>query len=204
MPESSTRFTPGDQADARSATGVYGDPAVLWIGRLDANKDPLTILDAVEIAARELPNLHLWCCYHEQPLIDRVNARVSASAVLRDRVHLLGRVPHARIEQLCRAADFFILGSHHEAAGYGLIEALSCGAIPVVSDIPPFRRLLGNVGVVAPVGNAAAFAEGLVEVASRPRKELRKRVLAHFATNLSWESVGRQLLGVYSALAKAS
>ncbi len=201
VPESSTRFTPGDQAEARAVTGLHGEPAVLWVGRLDANKDPLTILEAVESAAAELPALELWCCFHEQPLIDQVRRRIAASPVLRERVHLIGQVPHGEIEQLCRAADLFILGSHREAACYALIEALACGTTPVVSDIPPFRRLLGDVGVLAAVEDAAAFAAGLVEATRRPGAERRHATLAHFAKNLSFNSLGRQLCDVYRAVA---
>jgi hypothetical protein len=38
--ENSTEFTPGDASEARRNTGLYGDPCVLWIGRLIAGKDP--------------------------------------------------------------------------------------------------------------------------------------------------------------------
>lgn len=204
VPESSTRFTAGNQDEARAVSTIHGDPALLWVGRLDANKDPLTILGATEIAARELPGLHLWCCFHEQPLIEQVKRRIAASALLRERVHLIGHVPHRTIEQLCRAADLFILGSHREAACFALIEALACGTTPIVSDIPPFRRLVGDVGVLAPVGDPAAFAAHLVAMARRPRAALRQAALAHFAAKLSFGAVGRQLLDVYRALAEAS
>jgi glycosyltransferase involved in cell wall biosynthesis len=204
VPESSSRFRPGDQAAARAATRVYGDPAVLWVGRLDSNKDPLTVLAAVEIAAAELPGLQLWCCFHEQPLIAEVERRIDASPALAGRVHLIGAVAHARVEQFCRAADIFVLASHGEGSGYALIEALACSATPVVSDIPAFRRLVGDVGVLAPVEDAAAFAAGLVKIARTPSAELRHRALAHFAANLSFESLGRQLREVYLAVATAT
>ncbi|MBV8836083.1 MAG: glycosyltransferase family 4 protein, partial [Alphaproteobacteria bacterium] len=128
VPESSTCFTSGSQHEARAATGIFGDPAVLWVGRLDENKDPFTVLDAIEIAAPDLADLHLWCCFHEQPLLEQVKARIEASPILAERVHLIGRVAHERVERLCRAADIFILASHHEGSGYALIEALACGA----------------------------------------------------------------------------
>jgi glycosyltransferase involved in cell wall biosynthesis len=200
-PESSTHFTPGDQTDAREATEMHGDPAVLWIGRLDLNKDPLTILDAVELAGRELPDLHLWCCYHEEPLLAQVKTRIAASPFLSARVHLLGRAPHEQIELLCRAADIFMVGSHHEGSGYALIEALACGATPIVTNIAPFRRLCGNVGRLVPVADARAFAAGLTEIARKPRAQLRQRALKHFHANLSFEAVGRQLRDIYSVLA---
>ena len=79
VPESSTRFRAGDREQARARTGFRGDPALLWVGRLDANKDPLPILTAVERAAAELPGIRLWCCYHEHPLLEEVKARIAGS-----------------------------------------------------------------------------------------------------------------------------
>lgn len=202
VPESSTHFTQGNHEQARTATGTFGDPLVLWVGRLDANKDPLTVLDAVELAAPDLPQLHLWCCFHEQPLLDQVRKRIAESPALAERVHLLGQVPHDTIEQLCRAADIFVAASNHEGSGYALIEALACGTAPVVSDIPSFRRLAGGSGALAPVGDAQRFAAALKQVAGEPRAELRRRVLDHFEAELSFASVGRKLRDAYEALAR--
>ena len=202
VPESSTWFTPGDRDEARLATGMRGDPAVLWVGRLDRNKDPLTILDAIAIAAPSLPDLQLWCCFHEQPLLRQVQARLEADPQLARHVHLLGRVPHAWIEALARAADFFMLGSHREGSGYALIEALACGATPIVSDIPSFRGLTaeGRIGALAPVEDARGFAAALVALAARPREAQRRQAIDHFNRNLSFDAVGRGLREIYAQL----
>ena len=206
VPESSTHFAPGAMAAARRETGVHGDPAVLWVGRLDPNKDPLTILDAVEQAATALPDLQLWCCFHEQPLLSEVQARLERSLALAPRVHLLGRMPHDAIETLCRAADFFMLGSHREGSGYALIEALACGATPIVSDIPAFRGLTGDgrIGALVPVGDAGAFSRALVDLASKPRDELRHRAIDHFNRELSFDVVGRRLCEIYATLGRSA
>lgn len=205
VPESSTRFTPGDQDAAQAAMGADGDPMVLWVGRLQAKKDPLTMLQAVELAAAQLPDLRVWCCFHEAPLLDEVRARVAASPVLSRCVRLLGRRPRQEIEQLCRAADIFLSTSRFEGSGYALIEAIACGAAPVVSDIPSFRALTdgGAIGALAPVGDAEAFARALVAVASRPRAAQRRAVLDHFRRDLSFERVGRRLAEIYAALTEA-
>ncbi len=71
-------------------------------------------------------------------------------------MHLLGRVPHERIEMLMRAADLFVLGSHREGGNTSLIEALATGLLPVVTDIPSSRSLLGTQQ--ASYGNAATRA----------------------------------------------
>jgi glycosyltransferase involved in cell wall biosynthesis len=200
VPESSTRFTTGEQAAARRACGLDGDPAVLWVGRLIPKKDPLTVLGAIERAAQDLPGLRLWCCHHEDDLLPEVKARIAASPVLADRVRLLGRVPHREVETLCRAADVFMLASRFEGSGYALIEAIACGAAPVVSDIPSFRSLVGEgrVGALAPVGDIEAFAHALVRISKAPRAELRRRTIEYFERELSFDAVGARLLEVYA------
>ncbi|HEX8655066.1 MAG TPA: glycosyltransferase family 4 protein [Allosphingosinicella sp.] len=205
IPESSSRFRPGSKAEARATTGLYGDPALLWVGHLDGNKDPLTVLEAVRQALPSLPGLRLWCAYGTAPLMREVESALAADPALAARVHLLGRVPHDRVELLCRAADLFVLASRREGSGYALIEALACGATPVVSDIPSFRELTGDgaVGALAPRGDARAFSEAIVRLAALPREPLREQALDHFRTSLSFEVVGRKLLEAYRALAAA-
>src|SRR5215471_13152415 len=109
IPESTSAFSPGDAAAARAATGIGGDPALLWVGHLDSNKDPLTMLDGVAAATRDFPGLELTCCFGSAPLLHAVEARIDRDPALRNRVRLLGRVPHEQIEQLMRAADLFVL-----------------------------------------------------------------------------------------------
>jgi glycosyltransferase involved in cell wall biosynthesis len=202
IPESTSRFAPADQTQARSTTGVAGDPAVLWVGNLDANKDPLTILDGISETARALAHLQLYCCFGAAPLLRTVQERIAADPLLRDRVHLLGRVPHARIEQLMRAADVFVLGSHREGSGFSLIEALACGLPPVVTDIPSFRSLTGGgaVGMLWPCDDARAFAAALQSVVARSGGQMRTAVRAHFERELSFDALGLQLARMYQDL----
>jgi glycosyltransferase involved in cell wall biosynthesis len=198
IPESTSRFTPGDRAQARAATGLHGDPCLLWVGHLNENKDPLTVLQGVREAARELRGLQLWCCFGEAPLLSGVQRRIAVDDGLRGRVHLLGRVPHDRIELLMRAADVFVLGSHREGSGYSLIEALACGLPPVITDIPSFRALTGHgaTGRLWPCGDASALRGALLSLGS-PSRELRSGVRAHFDAELSFAAVGRKLGAAY-------
>jgi glycosyltransferase involved in cell wall biosynthesis len=108
-------------------------------------------------------------------------------------------VPHERIEQLMRAADLFVLGSHREGSGYSLIEALACGLPPVVTDIPSFRALTGGgaVGRLWPCGDAAALAEALQSLAGRTDPGMRAAVRAHFDRELSLEALGSKLANMY-------
>ncbi len=199
IPESTSRFSPGDRDEARRLTGLKGDPAVLWIGHLNANKDPLTVLKGISAAVRELPRLQLFCCFGTAPLLSDVQHRIASDPNLRDRVHLLGRVPHEKIEQLMQAADLFVLGSHHEGSGYSLIEALACGLPPVVTNIPSFRSLTGagTVGMLWPCGDSHALCEALCSVARRADHRMRAAVRAHFDLELSLDALGHKLAAMY-------
>ena len=199
VPESTCRFSPGDQQEARRLTAVTGDPALLWVGHLDVNKDPLTVLTGISAVARELPNLQLYCCFGTAPLLVPVQKRIAIDPNLRDRVHFIGRVPHERIETLMRAADIFVLGSHREGSGYSLIEALACGLLPVVTDIPSFRTLTadGAAGILWPCGDTHGLTEALRSAAGRVGPGTRAAVRAHFDRELSFDSVGRKLAAMY-------
>lgn len=201
IPESTSRFAPADD-DARCAMGLTGDPLILWVGHLDANKDPLTVLEGISAAVRVLPRLELWCCFGAAPLMREVQNRITTDPALRDRVHLLGQVPHQTVEQLMRAADLFVLGSHREGSGYSLIEALACGLPPVVTDIPSFRSLTGSgaVGALWPCGDARRLCEAVVAMTQRPKAPTRAAVRAHFDSELSIDALGRKLRSMYEDL----
>ena len=175
---------------------------MLWVGHLDGNKDPLTVLEASRSPRAQLPRLHLWCVFGQAPLRAEVERRMSHDAALSARVTLLGRVPHARIETLMRAADLFVLASHREGSGYSLIEALSCGLPPAVTDIPSFRALTGDgaVGRLWPPGDAHACAAALLELAARPAAPAREAVRAHFDAELSSAAIGRRFTAAYAAI----
>jgi glycosyltransferase involved in cell wall biosynthesis len=199
VPESSSRFTPGDRAEARRRTGVTGAPALLWVGHLDHNKDPLTVLEGVRRALPCLPGLELWCCYGKSPLMRPLQRRLEADPHLRARVHLLGLVPSSTVQELMRAADLFVLGSHREGSGYALIEALACGLPPIVPDIPSFRVLTGggSVGRLWSRGDADSLRDALLEMTRRPLPPLRAAARAHFEAEVSFEAVGRKLAAAY-------
>jgi glycosyltransferase involved in cell wall biosynthesis len=202
IPESTTSFVPGDAAAARAATGLHGNPAVLCVGHLDLNKDPLTVLKGLSAAVSDLPDLQLWCCYASAPLLSAVKARVARDPKLRDRVHLLGHVLHEDVEQLMRAADLFVLGSHREGSNFSMIEAMATGLTPIVTDIPSSRALTGNgvIGALWPCGDWQALASALQAATAALKPDTRARVRAHFDAQLSGAAIGRKFTAAYRRL----
>jgi glycosyltransferase involved in cell wall biosynthesis len=200
--EGSNWFEPQDRAAVRVRTGMCGDPALLWVGRLDLNKDPLTILAGFEQALAVAPRARLHMIYADAPLLPEVQARIAGSAALRETVVLLGRKSYLEIQDYYNSADYFVLGSHHEGSGYALAEALACGVVPIVTDIPSFRVMTdgGGLGALWPPGDAQALASAIENTLRRPRGALAAAARRFFEARLSYPSIGRQALAAYHEL----
>jgi glycosyltransferase involved in cell wall biosynthesis len=197
--EASTNLRPQPRDGAQRVAGLSGSPAILWVGRLNANKDPLTVLDGFERALSSLDAAVLTMIYSESDLESAVRQRVLCSTVLKDRVRLIGAVPHEQMASFYTAADLFVLGSHQEGSGYAVMEACACGTIPVVTAIPTFTFLTagGSIGALWEPGNPADCARALVDASRREPIAERVRVAEHFARELSWDAVGRRAMEIY-------
>ena len=199
----SSSFTPGDREDARARTGIEGDPCILWVGRLDSNKDPLTALDAFERAAASLPDARMWLVFHESRLINDVRHRIAGSPLLSERVTLLGAQDHEHMEYLYRAADLFVQASHFEASGFSALEAMACGTPALLTDIPSFRRIVNNgkAGSLTPVGDSVALADAMIRWGSEKVIPIRQAARSWFERGLSFDTIGRDLRSAYETLA---
>ena len=198
--ESGTMLRKVARGRARSATGITASPLILWVGRLTTNKDPLTVLDGLEQALPALPDARVVMLFSDDTLFEPVDERVRASALLRDRVTLAGRITHDELPNYYGAADVFVSGSHAEGSGYALIEAMSAGVVPVVTEIPSFRVIAGDCGRRWPPGDSRAFADALEMVCGGNLDEQRARVAAQYDRVLRWDAIARHTLDEYQAL----
>ncbi len=203
--EGSTRFAISDRDSARAVTGMHGDPVCLWVGNLTPNKDPLTVLTGFQRVLADLPAARLYMIYREEGLLSRVREKLSIDSLLSNAVELLGHIPHDRLPRYLNSADFLLSGSHYEGSGYALIEALACGVVPVVTDIPSFRFLTGDgaTGSLWRPGDPEALRSTLVAASRRPIAGQRTAARAFFDHNLTYEAIGRQAVDAYRRLREA-
>jgi glycosyltransferase involved in cell wall biosynthesis len=199
LPEASTDL-PSKLIARDREQRLPGHPALLWVGRLDSNKDPLTVLEGFELAVATLPEAELTLVYGDDLLLPEVKDRIERSPTLRARVHLRGRLDRSALPAVYAGADAFVLGSHREVACFSLIEALSFGLIPVVTNIPPFRVLTdeGRLGGLFTPGNAGELARVLARLGKGDLSARRESVRTHFEGWLSWPALGRRAFAIYS------
>lgn len=201
--EGSTTFSRSDPVEARHRTGMNGSPVFLWVGRLDDNKDPLTVLAGLEMVLPQIPDARVYMAHGaDSPRLAEVTRRIAASDVLRAAVRLLGTVPHTGMEAIFNSADCFVLGSRYEGSGYALAEALACGVVPIVTDIPSFRMMTddGAIGALWTPGEPGACAAAVLEALGRSLVDQSRAARELFQRRLSYAAIGRASVAAYSTL----
>src|SRR5690606_5466872 len=110
-----------------------------------------------------------------------------------------GRRPHAEMEALFNSADFFLQASRREYGGYAALEAMACGALPVVTDIPSFRQMTGNgrYGILFPPGDRDTLARRVLAVEPGAIPALATAGQERFGREFSYPAMARRLLAIY-------
>lgn len=201
-PEVSSPFAGIPKDAARQALGISGNPVLVWAGRLHPMKDPMMVLQGLRLIARAWPDVQLLMAYQSEELLPEIEAFLAGNPALGKRVTLLGALEHSKMETLFSAADFFVHSSHREHGSNVLVEALSCGAIPVVSEIPSLRALTEHIGpsLTFPVGDAAALARGMLEFQLPDIDGLAEQVRSAFNAHLSYRALAVQYSAVFDSL----
>ncbi|MCB9100039.1 MAG: glycosyltransferase family 4 protein [Anaerolineales bacterium] len=200
--ETSSPLAFAERAAARAKTGLHGRPIMLWTGNLKPNKDPLTILAGFERVLADAPDARLYLAYRYGDILPQVQARIAQNDRLSAAVTLLGPIPHAEIAAYYNSADIFVQGSAREGSGIALLDALACGVVPVVTDIPSFRTITGDgaVGHLWSVGNVASFTQALRTAIDRLDDHRPRQIRRFFETHWHFAVVGQEALRVYEAV----
>jgi len=183
------------KSESRKKLGIASADMFLWVGRLNNNKDPLTVLKGFAGFLTGHPTASLYMIYQTEELLFAVKELLEKAPALKNAVHLIGQIPHAALADWYSASDFFISGSHSEGSGYALIEAMACGCIPIVTDIPSFRKITGDGqhGFLFTPGDADSLINVLSNTATINREEVSGNVVTHFQKELSFQKIGRDV-----------
>jgi glycosyltransferase involved in cell wall biosynthesis len=192
--QASSVFYPQEKTVARSTAGVDGSPVFLWVGRLDVNKDPLTVVKAFIQFVRFQPGAKLYMIYQSDELLNDIKDIINQGTNTTD-IKLVGKIPHEALQSWYNAADFIISGSHHEGSGVGVCEAMSCGCVPVLTDIISFRKMTGpgNCGLLYDPGNTASLLKALMQTIEMDIEKERAKTFQQFKTELSFEAIAKKI-----------
>lgn len=170
-----------------------------FVGRLV----PLKGVDLLVRALGELGGAWRALLVGEGAMREELRALARSLGIL-DRIEFVDWVSHHEVPAFLRRMDALVLPSRTtpgwaEQFGHPLIEAMSCGAVPVGSDSGEIPRVIGKAGLIFPEEDhrALAAALGRLRADAGLRERLaqagRRRVLDHF----SWEVIAEKTQAIY-------
>ncbi|HET9530127.1 MAG TPA: glycosyltransferase family 4 protein [Blastocatellia bacterium] len=124
----------------------------------------------------------------------------------RVRLHLHGRIPREELFRIYEQAHFFILLSTFEGMPLALREAMSRGAVPVVTDIAAHREIItpGVNGFLFPVGDVAECARLCSSVAQGGSFEQVSRNAARSVRDHSVEATAAKYARLFEQLSHSA
>jgi len=178
-----------------------GAGTLVFVGRLDEPRKGFRVmLDAFGSIAQAHPGLRLLVVGGGD--LDRARATVPPG--LREQVTLLGRVSDEEKAAALRTADLYVApNTGGESFGIVLVEGMAAGATVLASDIPAFRKVLGDgrYGALFRAGDSddlAAQADALM--ADPARRNLLDDEARRAVRRYDWSSVARQVVQVYETV----
>lgn len=152
---------------------------VCFIGRLEAQKNPIALLEALKGSDVQL------LVVGNGSLKETMQAYVQENKL---DVQFLGNLPHRQLPDMINSTDIFILPSLYEGHPKTLIEAMSCGAAVIGANSPGIREIIthGENGWLCET-DAKSIHDALVTLLSdaglrkRLGSQARQYALAHFA-----------------------
>jgi glycosyltransferase involved in cell wall biosynthesis len=200
--QSSSIFFPEDKIAAKKILNLTGEPVFLWVGRLEKNKDPQTVVEAFIKYLLFQPLAKLYMIYQDDQLLREVKTLINANSKTKDGIILIGKVEHRQLQTWYNAADFFISGSHYEGSGIAACEAMSCGCIPILTNIISFRRMTGSgkCGLLYEAGNAEQLFSALIHTNEMNLKIEKEKTLKQFYDELSFVALVKKITKVIDSL----
>jgi glycosyltransferase involved in cell wall biosynthesis len=173
-----------------------GRVLILHVGRLAVEKDVATLVETFRLVRDRLGDRARFCVAGDGPRAAEVREALPFA-------RHLGFLDRATVADLYADADVFVFPSPTETCGLVALEALASG-VPVVGadagGIPESLRD-GLTGFLVPPGDAAAFAERVVELAVDDVQRMAIGEAARaFAVGRDWSRELEELEAAYERL----
>lgn len=163
------RFVPLDaaaRAETRAALGMPDGLVAVCVGRLCEQKGQ-------DVAVRAWRSVRAAVPTAELVFVGEGPDRAALEAAAAPGVTLVGA--RSDVERWLGAADLVVAPSRWEGFSIALLEAVSCGASIVATDVAGAREALrDDGGAVVPVDDADAFAAAVVERLQQPARRARE------------------------------
>jgi len=188
-------FTPREGAAqrVRSRWGVDG-PYLLFVGALDARKDPKALLEAWRAARAARAGLQL-----DLGLVLAGDPGKQAPAM--PGAIQVGRVDDESLADLYSGAGCLVFPSRYEGFGLPCLEAMACGCPVAAFRNSSLPEVVGEAGILVEDGDGAALGEAAATMIED--RERWSRMGMRRARKFSWDRTALETIAVYQGLVTA-
>jgi phosphatidylinositol alpha-mannosyltransferase len=176
---------------------------LLFVNRLDPRKGFRVMVAAFRVLASERPDVVLIVAGDgpERPAVQDLPNEI------RERVVMLGNVPHEELPPYHAASEVFCApATGRESFGIVLVEAMAAGLPMVASDIPGYREVVrdGIDGMLVPPRDPPALARAVSEILDDPDTAKRLGEAGRSrARRYSWDIVAGEIEEIYREATKS-
>jgi alpha-1,3-mannosyltransferase len=174
---------------------------MIYFGRLSKNKRLPTLLVLLGALRKLSPDWSLIIAgteFEETFLALAERARCLGVA---DRVRFFASPTDADLARLIGTASYFVSMSAYEGFGTSVVEAMSAGLVPILSDIPTFREFIRRAGrgLLVDASDLEAAAQAITAFdATHPIRDRDHLIAA--AAKYSWSSMTKAYLAEYTSI----
>jgi glycosyltransferase involved in cell wall biosynthesis len=196
-------FFPRNQGQAKELLAReygIGGPFILYLGRLQARKNLLRLVEAFNQVRRAGFPHKLVLAGKRDSLFGTVLARIR-DLKLANMVILPGFVRDEHIPFFYSAADLFVFPSLYEGFGLPVIEAMACGVPVITSRGSSLEEVAGNAALLIDPLEEASIARAMTSALADGtlRAHLREAGIKR-ASDFSQEKTAKKTLTVYQNL----
>jgi glycosyltransferase involved in cell wall biosynthesis len=182
-------FEPRAGADERVKQRWGLEPGyLLFVGALDARKDPASLLRAWAAARRARQNLEL--------VIAGDPGKQAPPAM--PGAHQLGRIEDPDLADLYGAAGCLVFPSRYEGFGLPCLEAMACGCPVAAYRNSSLPEVVDEAGELVADGDADALGRAAASMAAEPGPW--RRLGLQRAKEFSWRKAARLTIAAYESV----
>ena len=192
----STRFVPGNRP--------AGPNRLIYVGRLVEKKGVATLVTAIHLLKNDFPELRLTIVGDgpEKPALEKLAADFGVNA----QIDFAGSQPNENVPQYYQSAGIAVVPSivaadgDQEGLGLVAVEALGCGCVTIVSDLPALRDVVsdGENGLVFRATDATDLSEKIRHLLTNTAlfERLGSAGRQSVVNRFDWKQVGSQYLSI--------
>lgn len=187
-------------AKFQKVKNYYDFSYILYVGNAYPHKNLERLVKALKII-REKKDIKLVLAGDDKYFYPRLNS-FTKKLGLEDDVIFFGNANDEKLINLYSNALCLLFPSLMEGFGLPNFEAIACGILPVVSDIPVFREIWGDLMQYFDPYNEDDMVEEILKVIDLTKSEYKKKVeiLKERLNDFSWKKTAEDTLKIYKQI----